>query len=85
MRYPVRVGNKTRVLAEARRRWIELGDWYKNPVQAEKDADVELFGYRWGMCPEGERAAREVVNLPMHSRVTEEAARRAVDFLKELA
>ena len=85
MRYPVRVGNKARVLAEARRRWIELGDWYKNPVQTEEDADVELFGYRWGMCPEGERAAREVVNLPMHSRITEEAARRSVDFLKELA
>jgi perosamine synthetase len=85
LRYPVRVRDKARVLAEARRRWIELGDWYKNPVQAERDSDVELFGYRWGMCPEGERATREVVNLPMHSQVTEETARQSVDFLTEVA
>jgi dTDP-4-amino-4,6-dideoxygalactose transaminase len=73
------------VLAEARRRRIELGDWYKNPVQTSNDSDVEYFGYRWGMCPEGERAAAEVVNLPMHSRVTEKTAHKVVEFLKGVA
>ena len=83
--YPVRVRKKDQVLAEARRRWIELGDWYKHPVDRPEDSNAADFGYRTGMCPEGERAAREVVTLPMHSRVTEETARISVDFLKELA
>jgi dTDP-4-amino-4,6-dideoxygalactose transaminase len=85
MRYPVRVRNKVQLLAEARRRRIELGDWYKNPVQTSNDSDVEYFGYRWGMCPEGERAAAEVVNLPMHSRVTEKTAHKVVEFIKAVA
>jgi dTDP-4-amino-4,6-dideoxygalactose transaminase len=85
LRYPVRVRNKSQVLAEARRRWIELGDWYKRPVDRPEDSDATDFGYRAGMCPEGERASREVVTLPMHSRVTEAIARQSVNFLKELA
>jgi dTDP-4-amino-4,6-dideoxygalactose transaminase len=85
LRYPVRVRNKNHVLAEARRRWIELGDWYKHPVDRPEESDSADFGYRTGMCPEGERASREVVTLPMHSRVTEAIARHSVNFLKELA
>lgn len=85
MRYPFRVRDKARALAQARRHWIELGDWYKNPVQASADSEVELFGYRWGTCPEGERASKQVVNLPMHAKVTEKVARRVVKLLTEVA
>jgi dTDP-4-amino-4,6-dideoxygalactose transaminase len=85
LRYPVRVKNKNRVLAEARRRWVELGDWYKHPVDRPEGDGAADFGYRPGMCPEAERACREIVTLPMHSRVTEAIARRSVSFLKEVA
>ncbi len=85
LRYPVRVSNKDWVLTQARRRWIELGDWYKHPVDQPEDSKADSFGYRMGMCPEGERAGREVVTLPMHERVTERAARNIVQFLKEVA
>jgi len=83
--YPVRVRNKNQVLAEARRRWIELGDWYKHPVDRPEDFDTPDFGYRTGMCPEGERASREAVTLPMHAGVTEKIALRTVDFLRRNA
>jgi dTDP-4-amino-4,6-dideoxygalactose transaminase len=83
--YPVRVRNKDQVLAEARRRWIELGDWYKRPVDRPEDSNAVDFGYRTGMCPEGERASREVVTLPMHAGVTETIALRTVDFLRRNA
>lgn len=85
MRYPFRVRDKALALAQARRHWIELGDWYKNPVQASTDSEVELFGYRWGTCPEAERASKQVVNLPMHAKVTERTARRVVKLLTEVA
>ena len=84
LRYPVRVKNKDEVLRLARRRRIELGDWFNHPLHP-READAEAFGYRPGFCPEGERAANEVVNLPLTERTTEKAAREAVDFLKQVA
>lgn len=85
LRYPVRVSNKKGMLAEARRRRIELGDWYTQPVDRPQSLKSETFGYKTGMCPEGERAANEVVNLPMHSRVAEKTVHRVVEFVKEVA
>ena len=85
LRYPVRVRNKKRALVEAQRRHIELGDWYAHPIDRPEGLEAEAFAYRSGMCPEGERAAAEVVNLPMHLRVTERTAHEVVEFLKEVA
>ncbi len=84
LRYPVRVKNKDEVLRQARRRRIELGDWFNHPLHP-REANAEAFGYRPGFCPEGERAANEVVNLPLTERTTEKTAREAVDFLKQVA
>jgi perosamine synthetase len=84
LRYPVRVKNKDEVLRQARRKRVELGDWFNHPLHP-REANAEAFGYRSGLCPEGERAAREVVNLPLTERTTEETAREAVDFLKQVA
>ena len=82
LRYPVRVSDKKRVLAEARRKRIELGDWYPHPIDLPNGVSGRDFGYEEGMCPEGERAAREVVNLPMHVRVSEREAQKIVAFIK---
>jgi perosamine synthetase len=84
LRYPVRVRNKSQVLEKARRRRIELGDWFNHPVHP-REAKAEAFGYRAGICQQGERAAEEVVNLPLTERTTEKTAREAVDFLKHVA
>jgi len=81
LRYPIRVAEKGRVLAEARRLCIELGDWFDHPLHP-KGANVAAFGWRKGMCPEGERAAQEVVNLPMYMRIGEREVQRAISFLR---
>jgi len=83
LRYPVRVARKKTVLADARKRGIEMGDWYSRPVDSPDSFDLEAVGYRAGMCPEGERAGREVVNLPMGDEITVETALRIVRCLKE--
>ncbi|MBI3779667.1 MAG: DegT/DnrJ/EryC1/StrS family aminotransferase [candidate division NC10 bacterium] len=80
VRYPIRVAGKGRVLAEARRLCIERGDWCNHPLHPKR-ANVAVLGWRDGMCPEGEQAAQEVVNLPMHSRIGERDVERAVRFL----
>lgn len=80
--YPLRVEEKQEVLELARRRWIELGDWYRNPVD-HPTSNLEIFGYRAGACPIGECAARQVVTLPMHRHMTHSRVRRAVSFVRD--
>ena len=85
LRYPVRINQKARALAEAKKYGFEIGDWYTHPIDRPEGLDAEVLGYRPGACPEGELASRGVVNLPMGRRVTEKSARRMVGFLKKFA
>jgi len=80
VRYPVRVTDKWAAIEKALKDGIELGAWFELPLHP-KEAKIELFGYRWGCCPQAEKAAREVVNLPLHPRVSEKVARRTVEFV----
>jgi len=80
VRYPVRVKEKNEVLAEAARAGIELGSWFESPLHPI-ETPLEAYDYRNGMCPEAEKASREVVNLPVHPRVSEKTVRRTVDFI----
>ena len=84
LRYPVRVGNKMEVLDAARRNRIEMGDWFDHPLHP-RESDSRAFGYKEGMCPNAEAAATQVINLPVHDRVSEETARKIVLFLKRVA
>lgn len=80
-RYPVRVANKAELARAAPLRGVELGTWFEtplHPIPLERHPDLQ---YRPGSCPEAERAAREVVNLPHHAGTSDRDARRAVEFL----
>jgi len=82
VRYPVRITNKWGSLEKARERGIELGAWFESPLHP-KETRLELFGYRQGMCPVAEKAAQEVVNLPVHPRVSERTVRQTIEFITE--
>ncbi|RKY10261.1 MAG: hypothetical protein DRP66_00130 [Planctomycetota bacterium] len=80
VRYPVRVKDKDAALKAAEKNGIELGSWFISPLhnQIEK---IEMYDYKWGLCPQAEKAAREVVNLPVHPRVNLANARKVIDFI----
>lgn len=80
VRYPVRVADKTRAVALAPKAGVELGTWFESPLH-QALVSLDVYDYRPGMCPEAEKAAAEVVNLPTHPRVDERTARRGVEFL----
>jgi len=85
LRYPVRIKQKVAALAEAQKYGIEIGDWYSSPVDGPESLDRGILGYQSGSCPEGERACRETVNLPMGGRVTAKSAYQMVEFLKKFS
>lgn len=82
VRYPVRIKDKWRAIDEAARAGVELGTWFEAPLHP-RETRHELYGYTWGQCPESEKAAEQVVNLPLHPRASEKTVRRTVDFITQ--
>ena len=83
VRYPVRVADKARAVAEAASAGVELGTWFECPLHPI-ETPMHLYDYEEGMCPQAEKASREVVNLPVHPRANERTARRSVEFVKSI-
>lgn len=75
VRYPVRVKNKEALLNIARRRRLEMGDWFVSPLHPLIEG-WEKLAYEKGSCPVAEELCRTVVNLPTHLRITAAEARK---------
>ena len=82
VRYPVRITEKDKALAQAAISSIELGSWFECPLHPI-ETPLAPYDYELGMCPEAEKAAREVVNLPLHPRVNEKTAEKTYKFITE--
>jgi dTDP-4-amino-4,6-dideoxygalactose transaminase len=80
VRYPVRIREKNKALAEAARFGIELGSWFECPLHPI-ETSLAAYDYEVGMCPEAEKAGREVVNLALHLRTNRKTVKRAVEFI----
>ncbi len=80
IRYPLRVKDKPKCLAVAESSRIELGEWFEHPLHP---AGCALTGLNWqeDYCPTAVTAAKEVINLPVHPRITFKEAQRIVDFV----
>ena len=83
VRYPVRVADKARAVAEAPGAGVELGTWFECPLHPI-ETPMHLYDYTDGLCPVAEMACRQAVNLPTHLRAGEKTARRGVRFLAAL-
>jgi dTDP-4-amino-4,6-dideoxygalactose transaminase len=80
VRYPVRIKEKQKALAQAAKAGIELGSWFECPLHPI-ETPLASYDYKPGMCPEAEKAARETVNLPLHLRVSEKTAVKTIEFI----
>lgn len=80
VRYPVRIAEKNKALAQASKAGIELGSWFECPLHPI-ETPLAAYDYEVGMCPEAEKASNEVVNLPLHPRVNERTAKKTVEFI----
>jgi perosamine synthetase len=80
VRYPVRIKEKQKALAQAAKVGIELGSWFESPLHPI-ETPLASYDYELGMCPEAEKASREAVNLPLHPRVSEKTAVKTIQFI----
>ena len=80
VRYPVRITEKEKALEQAASAGVELGSWFECPLHPI-ETPMSMYDYETGMCPEAEKAAKEVVNLPLHPRAGRKTAERTVEFI----
>lgn len=80
VRYPVRIREKTEALQRAAGAGIELGSWFESPLHPA-ETPLQAYDYDTGLCPEAEAASSQVVNLPLHPRVSEATVRQTVEFI----
>jgi dTDP-4-amino-4,6-dideoxygalactose transaminase len=85
LRYPIKVGNKLELLEKARCARVELGSWFETPLHPIPLEKHTIFGYTLGQCPNSESAAREVVNFPLHNRISLQEADRILRFFLDNA
>ena len=78
--YPVLVRDKQKVLEEAKKQKIEMGDWFLSPVHPNSFG-WERAGYQKGMCPVAEEVCNKVINLPTHLRIEEKEVKKMIKFL----
>jgi hypothetical protein len=82
VRYPVRIKEKNKALEQAAGAGIELGSWFECPLHPI-ETPLQAYDYQEGMCPQAEKAANEVVNLPLHPRVSEKTVKKTVEFITQ--
>jgi len=80
LRYPILVKNKRKVLSEAKKRRIEIGDWFVSPVHPNLEG-WEKVGYQKGMCPIAEKICEHIINLPTHPAIGKSDVKRIVEFI----
>ena len=81
VRYPVRINQKEKALAQAASAGVELGSWFECPLHPI-ETPLQAYDYSPGQCPQAEKASQQVVNLPLHPRANEKTVARTVDFIE---
>lgn len=83
LRYPLLVTDKRKVLEEAKKRNIEIGDWFVSPVHPNLEG-WEKVGYKKGECPIAEEICEHIINLPTHQTVGTYEIGKIIEFIGHL-
>ena len=81
VRYPVRVADREAAIRALKPHMVP-GTWFTS-VQ-EEAVRPTINGYEAGTCPRAETAARELVNLPTHPRVSAKDVAAIVEAMSSL-
>ncbi|MBN2016460.1 aminotransferase class I/II-fold pyridoxal phosphate-dependent enzyme [Candidatus Dojkabacteria bacterium] len=82
LRFPLLVKRRDELLKFAQERGMLLGDWYDVPI-APKQVDQVKTGYKQGSCVYAEKVCESILNLPLHSDLTEEDALKVIAVIRD--
>jgi perosamine synthetase len=81
MRFPVFVENSNIVLQRFKKESIYLDDGWRKTVVIPVKTDLEKMGYKKGSCPQAEKIADKILNLPTHINISVRDAQKIKDLL----
>ena len=76
------VKDRKKIFKEAEKEKIELGDWFVSPIHPITK-NLEYWHYKYGENPIAEKISQHIVNLPTHTKITEDYVARIAKFLKK--
>ncbi|WP_108668484.1 DegT/DnrJ/EryC1/StrS family aminotransferase [Euzebya rosea] len=83
LRYPIWVADKARVLSAARRRFIELADWFATSVDPLTDDLVpQIYNSQIAHTRNAREASQHIVSLPITPRLSLGEAARIARFAR---
>ncbi len=83
LRYPLLAKDKKRVLEEAKKRKIEIGDWFVSPLHPIEKG-LSPWGYQKGMCSIAESVSSRIINLPTHTKIDKRYIKKLEGFMDEM-
>jgi len=84
LRLPLLVKNRDNFKKIMRRNGVYLGDWYSNIVDP-KDTDLKQVMYKMGSCPNAERIAGKIINLPTYPNLSNNDLKKVVKLFNKYA
>lgn len=81
LRFTVKNKKAHEIIRSAWKNNLLIGDWYTVPI-APHDTKLEKVGYLSGSCPNAEKLAKTVFNLPTHINISEKEAKTVSEFVK---
>jgi dTDP-4-amino-4,6-dideoxygalactose transaminase len=82
LRYPLLAKDKRKIIQDAKRRNIELGDWFLSPVHPNLYG-WERVSYQRGQCPIAEDICNHIINLPTHIGINQKKISTIIEFLED--
>jgi len=80
--YNIRTKNRTQLIRTLNEKGISVGKYYSHPLHLQ-EAYVDL-GYKLGDLPESEKAAKEILALPMYPELSRKQIEYVADAIKEV-
>jgi len=82
LRFTIKHPEAHKIIKNAWRKNILIGDWYTNPI-APDDTKLDKIKYKIGTCPKAEKLAQKTLNLPTHINISKTQAQKIIDFLRQ--
>lgn len=84
LRFPFLSEKRDEIAWELRKKHIYIGKWYAHVIDPV-GVDFSKIGYTIGMCPNAEKVASRILNLPTFPTLEVSDAQRIVRYIKQYA
>lgn len=82
LRYTIQIKNPQQLHKLASQNKILLGNWYNSPL-IPSDSDPQYFNYHQSLCPQAEKIAPFLINLPTSPRTTSQDLDKIIHIIQQ--